>query len=117
MPRTSLEQTQMILKFRQRALNRGEAFNRLYQAIAILNKGQLRGHLEVDMMIWDACTRLLAAVILYYNSDILLKIQRICSDYTSINLFGKTTIGGSHVMLCYVKFTVLKNHYYGYPDM
>ena len=64
----------------ERALNRGEAFNRLYQAIALLNKGQLRGQHEIDMMIWDACTRLLAAVILYYNSVILNTLYENATD-------------------------------------
>jgi TnpA family transposase len=62
------------LRFRhaiERALNRGEAFNRLYRAIALLNKGQLRGHSEIEMMIWDACTRLLTSIIQYYNALIL----------------------------------------------
>ena len=61
-------------KFRhsiERALNRGEAFNRLYRAICLLKKGKLRGQNEVEMMISDGCTRLLAAIILYYNSYIL----------------------------------------------
>ena len=63
----------------EQALNRGEAFNRLYRAISLLNKGELRGRTEVDMMVSDACTRLLATIILYYNSYILNAL------YTSTN--------------------------------
>lgn len=53
------------------ALNRGEHFNSLYRAITLLNGGKFRGQSEVEMMIWDQCTRLIAAIILYYNAYIL----------------------------------------------
>ena len=55
----------------EKVLNRGEAFNRLYRAISLLNKGELPGRTEVDMMVANACTRLLATIILYYNTYIL----------------------------------------------
>ena len=55
----------------ERALNRGEAYNKLYRAITLLNGGKFRGQSEAEMMIWDQCTRLVAAVILYYNTYIL----------------------------------------------
>lgn len=64
----------------ERALNRGEAFNRLYRAIALLNKGELRGKNEIEMMIWDACTRLVAAIIQYYNTLILNKLYEKATD-------------------------------------
>ena len=75
-----LVRTQHILeflhdpKFRRSilyALNRGEGYNNLYQAITILNKGELRGQNEVEMEIWNQCTRLISSVILYYNTYIL----------------------------------------------
>tara|TARA_Y100000296_G_scaffold24543_1_gene28953 strand:- start:199 stop:870 length:672 start_codon:yes stop_codon:yes gene_type:complete len=86
----------------ERALNRGESFNRLYRAIAFLNKGQLRGTSEVEMMIWDACTRLLAGIIQYYNAYILNELYEKTNDaqlrelilglsptaWTHINLLG-----------------------------
>jgi TnpA family transposase len=53
------------------ALNRGEAYNNLYRAITLLNGGKFRGQSEVEMMVWDQCSRLVAAVILYYNTYIL----------------------------------------------
>lgn len=53
------------------ALNRGEAYNNLYRAITVLNGGKFRGQSEAEMIIWDQCTKLIAAVILYYNTYIL----------------------------------------------
>jgi TnpA family transposase len=53
------------------ALNRGEAYNNLYRAITLLNGGKFRGQSETEMMIWNQCSRLVAAVILYYNAYIL----------------------------------------------
>ena len=55
----------------ERALNRGEAYNNLYRAKTLLNGGKFRGQSETEMMIWDQCTRLVAAIILYYNAYIL----------------------------------------------
>jgi len=53
------------------SLNRGEAFNNLYRAIALLNGGKFRGQSESEMMLWDQCSRLVASIILYYNTYIL----------------------------------------------
>lgn len=53
------------------ALNRGEQYNGLYRAISILNNGELRGRTEIEMNIWHQCTRLIAAIIHYYNAYIL----------------------------------------------
>jgi TnpA family transposase len=53
------------------ALNRGEQYNGLYRGISILNDGELRGKTEIEMEIWHQCTRLIAAIIHYYNAYIL----------------------------------------------
>lgn len=53
------------------ALNRGEQYNGLYRAISILNNGELRGKTEIEMEVWHQCTRLIAAIIHYYNAYIL----------------------------------------------
>ncbi len=58
------------------ALNRGEAFNNLYRAIAVLRKGELRGQSEIEMAIWNQCTRLISSIILYYNAYILNKLYQ-----------------------------------------
>jgi TnpA family transposase len=95
----------------ERSLNRGENFNRLYRAIALLNKGQLRGRSEVEMMIWDACTRLLAAIIQYYNTLILNNFYEKATDrqvrefllrasptaWAHINLLGHYQFYGNQV--------------------
>lgn len=95
----------------ERSLNRGEAFNRLYRAIALLNKGQLRGRSEIEMMIWDACTRLLASIIQYYNTLILNNFYEKATDqqardfllrasptaWAHINLLGHYQFAGDHI--------------------
>lgn len=53
------------------ALNRGEAYNGLCRAIELSGKGLLRGKSEIEMEVWFQCTRLIAAIILYYNTYIL----------------------------------------------
>jgi TnpA family transposase len=53
------------------ALNRGELYNSLYRSIAILNNGELKGKNEIEMEIWNQCTRFIAAIIHFYNAYIL----------------------------------------------
>ncbi len=53
------------------ALNRGEHHNGLYRAISLLNNGELRGRSEIEMQVWHHCTRLIAAIIHYYDAYIL----------------------------------------------
>lgn len=62
------------------ALNRGESYNRLYRAISILNKGELRGRSEIEMELWNQCTRLVSSVILYYNTYILNQLYQSTRD-------------------------------------
>lgn len=62
------------------ALNRGEAFNNLYRAITVLNKGELRGLNEIEMEIWNQCTRLISSIILYYNIYILNSLYQSTHD-------------------------------------
>lgn len=52
-------------------LNRGEQYNRLYRSITILNNGELKGTNEIDMEIYNQCTRLIASIIHFYNAYIL----------------------------------------------
>jgi len=90
----------------ERALNRGEAFNRLYRAITLLNKGQLRGRTEIEMMIWDACTRLLAGIIQYYNALILNRLyERATDEKTREYILRLTPTAWSHInMLGHYQF-------------
>lgn len=58
------------------ALNRGEAYNHLYRAIAILRKGEFRGQSEIEMENWNQCTRLISSIILYYNTYLLNSLYK-----------------------------------------
>lgn len=58
------------------ALNRGELYNSLYRSISIFNNGKLRGNSEIEMEIWNQCTRLIASVMHYYNAYILDKLYQ-----------------------------------------
>lgn len=62
------------------ALNRGEAYNNLYRAIAILKKGALKGNNKVEMEMWNQCTRLISSIILYYNTYILNGLYEKATD-------------------------------------
>jgi len=62
------------------ALNRGEGYNRLYRAITILNKGNLRGQSEIEMELWNHCTRLISSVVLYYNTYTLNHLYQSTKD-------------------------------------
>ena len=42
-----------------------------YRAISLLNNGELKGKNEIEMEIWNQCTRFIASVIHYYNAYIL----------------------------------------------
>ena len=57
----------------QKALNRGEAYHRLRNAIAYVQSGKLRVKTETEQQIWLECTRLIANAILY-NSAILSRL-------------------------------------------
>lgn len=92
------------------SLNRGEAYNNLYRAITIMKKGELRGHSEIEMEIWNQCTRLISSIILYYNSYILNQLYKQAnteaeknyiinfspSAWSHINLIGNYQFCGYH---------------------
>jgi len=58
-------------------LNRGESYNNLYRAITLLNDGELRGKSEIEMETWNQCTRLIAAIVHYYNTFIINSLHEI----------------------------------------
>ncbi len=43
----------------------------MYRSIAILNNGELKGKNEIELEIWNQCTRLIAAIMHFYNAYIL----------------------------------------------
>eukprot|EP01035_Chromulina_nebulosa_P021678 gene21678-28051_t len=55
----------------RRAMNRTEAYYQLCRAIAYLKGGNFKGRTEIEIEIWNECTRLVASAIMYYNTYIL----------------------------------------------
>lgn len=83
-----------------RVLNRGEAYNNLYRTITLLNDGELRGKSEVEMETWHQCTRLIAAIIHYYNTYIINTLyQRATSDEERKFLEKLSPTAWTHILL------------------
>ena len=81
-------------------LNRGEAYNNLYRAITLLNDGELRGKSEIEMETWHQCTRLIAAIIHYYNTYIINTLyQRATSDEERSFLEKLSPTAWTHILL------------------
>ena len=55
----------------QQALNRGESYHKLRQAVAFANFGKLRFKTEQEQQIWGECSRLITNAIICYNATIL----------------------------------------------
>ncbi len=55
----------------QKALNRGESYNRLKRAVFHANQGKFRVKTELEQHIWSECTRFLANCIIFYNAYLL----------------------------------------------
>lgn len=93
------------------ALNRGEAYNGLYRAITLLKKGNLRGQSEAEMEVWHQCTRLISAIILYYNTYILNSLYVAATTEQEKELLLKMSpCAWSHInMLGYYQFCDLIN--------
>jgi TnpA family transposase len=88
------------------ALNRGELYNNLYRSIAILNNGELKGKSEIEMEIWNQCTRLIAAIMHYYNAYILNSFYINTKDKKEKALLAKKspTAWGHINLLGYYQF-------------
>jgi len=56
------------------ALNRGEAYHQLLNKIMKIGGGEFRGMTELEIEIWNECTRLIALIIIYYNMHLLSKL-------------------------------------------
>ena len=56
------------------ALNRGEAYHQLLQKIMAVGGGEFRGASELEVEIWNECTRFIALIIIYYNMHLLSKV-------------------------------------------
>ncbi|MFN7094735.1 MAG: Tn3 family transposase, partial [Burkholderiales bacterium] len=64
----------------QKALNRGESYNKLRRAISYANEGKLNVHSEMSQQIYNECARFIANNIILYNarllSSLLVKLER-----------------------------------------
>jgi hypothetical protein len=58
----------------QKALNRGEAYHHMRRAISYVNSGKFRVKTEAEQQIWNDCARLIANVIIYYNTLLLSRV-------------------------------------------
>lgn len=59
------------------ALNRGEGYHQLTGKIASVNGSKFRGTTEVELFIWNECSRFVANCIIYYNALLLSKAYEI----------------------------------------
>ena len=56
------------------SLNRGEAYNLLLKMVMDVGGGDFRGMSELEVEIWNECTRIITLVIICYNMHILSKL-------------------------------------------
>lgn len=59
------------------ALNRGEGYHQLLDKITSVGNGDFRGMSELEVEIWNECTRLIALIIIAYNMSILSELYEI----------------------------------------
>ena len=56
------------------ALNRGEDGHKMVHKIMSVGSGNFRGMSDLEVEIWNECTRIIILIILYYNAHILSKL-------------------------------------------
>jgi TnpA family transposase len=59
------------------ALNRGEGYHQLTGKIASVNGSKFRGTTQLELFIWNECSRFVANCIIYYNALLLSKAYEI----------------------------------------
>ena len=59
------------------ALNRGEGYHQLLNKITDIGSGDFRGMSELEVEIWNECTRLIALIIIAYNMSILSELYEL----------------------------------------
>ena len=59
----------------QKALNRGESYNKLSRAIADVGGGRFKFRTEMEQKIGMECNRLIANAIIYYNLKLLTYLK------------------------------------------
>lgn len=87
----------------QKALNRGEAYNRFRKSVAYVNNGKFRVKTEAEQQLWNECSRLIANAIIHYNTALLSKVyeqKRASEDDEAIKvLAGVSPVAWRHVNL------------------
>jgi len=87
----------------RKSLNRGEAYNRLFNSVVSVGNKKIRGLNEEETKVWDHCTRLLTLIMIYYNSHILSQVinDRIArGDHHSAKLLAKASpMASRHINL------------------
>jgi len=87
----------------QKALNRGEAYHRLRRAIAYVNAGKFRVKTEAEQQMGNECARLIANVIIYYNTRLLSHVfeqKRAIGDAEALAILtGISPVAWRHVTL------------------
>ena len=68
------------------ALNRGEGYHQLTGKLGSVNGGKFRGTTELELAIWNECTRFIANCIIYYNALILSKIYEAQENLGNIEV-------------------------------
>jgi TnpA family transposase len=63
-----------LRRYVRKGLNRIEGFHQLVRAITSVGGGDFRGQNELEMSLWNECTRLVANTIIYYNAYLLSQI-------------------------------------------
>ena len=59
------------------ALNRGEGYHQLLDKITLAGGGDFRGMSELEVEIWNECTRLIALIIIAYNMCLLSELYEL----------------------------------------
>lgn len=85
----------------QKALNRGEAYHRFRRAVSFINGGKFKVQTETEQQVWNDCARLIANVVIYYNTALLSKVyeQKVAAgDMDAIAFIqGMSPVAWQHV--------------------
>lgn len=80
------------------ALNRGEAYHQLYRAISCISGGRFRGSSELEIEIWNECTRLVASAVIFYNAYILSALlERAKNDGQRDEIIQLSPVAWAHL--------------------
>lgn len=85
----------------EKALNRGEKYHTLRRHIFYAHQGKFRVHSKAEQQIWSECSRLIANIIIYYNtyllSQLLLHYQETGNLEAIERLIKITPVAWQHV--------------------